>query len=146
MILGNAPQKHGGAFSFSRLLSACSPQGLPTRKRAKMICAWPLRFWNLLVHLIFQVTLLKNKTVPPQIPLLKKRFYLFIFREKGREGERERKKHRCEREILTSFAPWSGTQPTTQTCALHRNPTRRPFALREDAQAAEPHGSGQPFS
>ena len=26
-----------------------------------------------------------------------KSFYLFIFREKGREGEREGEKHRCER-------------------------------------------------
>ena len=27
--------------------------------------------------------------------LLKKRFYLFIFRERGREGEREGEKHQC---------------------------------------------------
>ena len=29
-----------------------------------------------------------------------KRFDLFIFRERGREGEREVEKHRCERETL----------------------------------------------
>ena len=36
-----------------------------------------------------------------------KRFYLFIFREKGREGEREGQKHQC---VVVSHAP--------QACAL----------------------------
>ena len=44
------------------------------------------------------------------------RFYLFIFREKGTEGEREGRKHRCARETSVgclSHAPnWGpGPQP-----------------------------------
>ena len=35
----------------------------------------------------------------------KKRFYLFIIREKGREGEREGEKRQC---VLASHAPRTG--------------------------------------
>ena len=34
-----------------------------------------------------------------------KRFYLFIFREKGREGEREGEKHQC---VVASQVPPTG--------------------------------------
>ena len=57
----------------------------------------------------------------------KKNFiYLFIFREKGREGEREGEKHRRERGTwisCCSWAPCPGTKPTTQACALTENRT-----------------------
>ena len=36
------------------------------------------------------------------------RFYLFIFRQRGREGEREGEKHQC---VVASLAPLSGTGP-----------------------------------
>ena len=48
----------------------------------------------------------------------KKRFYLFIFREKGREGEREGEKHQC---VAASQSPAPGTWPATQACALTGN-------------------------
>ena len=35
--------------------------------------------------------------VPEVVPFFKKRFYLFIFRERGRKGEREGEKHRCKK-------------------------------------------------
>ena len=44
-----------------------------------------------------------------------KRFYLFIFRERGREGEREGEKHQC---VVASLL---GTWPATQACALTGN-------------------------
>ena len=34
-----------------------------------------------------------------------KRFYLFIFREKGREGKREGEKHQC---VVASYMPPTG--------------------------------------
>ena len=43
-----------------------------------------------------------------------KRFYLFIFRERGREGKREDEKHQCERETsfgYLSYVPPPGTKP-----------------------------------
>ena len=49
------------------------------------------------------------------------RFYLFIFRERRREGERETLM--CERYInrLPLTCPQLGTRPTTQACALTGN-------------------------
>ena len=47
---------------------------------------------------------------------------IFIFRERGREGERG-EKHRCVRETLInclSHPPNGGTWPATQACALTR--------------------------
>ena len=55
-----------------------------------------------------------------------KRFYLLIFRERGREGQKEEEKHRDG--IETSFgclshAPQLGTEPAAQACALTGNRT-----------------------
>ena len=57
------------------------------------------------------------------------RFYLFIFRERGKEGEREGEQHRCVREtskseilihcLLNSPHQW----PATQASALTGNPS-----------------------
>ena len=56
-------------------------------------------------------------------------FYLFIFRERGREGEREREKHQC---VIASCSPPSGdtTWPTTHTCTLTGNWTCNPLVCR----------------
>ena len=40
---------------------------------------------------------------------------LFIFIERGREGEREGETHQC---VVASHAPLLGTWSTTQACAL----------------------------
>ena len=55
-----------------------------------------------------------------------KRFYLFIFRERGREGERERNINVWL--TLAHLLLW--TWPTTQACALTRNPTSDPSVCR----------------
>ena len=47
-----------------------------------------------------------------------KRFYLLIFRERGREGEREGEKHHV---WLPLRGPPLGTWPTAQACALTGN-------------------------
>ena len=72
------------------------------------------------------------------------RFYLFIFRERAREGEREGETHWCSREtsVCASHMP-----PTKD---LARNPGTGPdwelnqqcFDLRNNAQPTEPHQSG----
>ena len=46
-----------------------------------------------------------------------KRFYLFIFRERGRDGEREGEKH----QYGCLSQPLLGTLPATQACALMGN-------------------------
>ena len=64
-----------------------------------------------------------------------KRFYLFIFRQRGREGGREGEKHQC---LFASCMPPTG--------ALTRNPgmcpdwelNQRPFGLQGSTQSTEP--------
>ena len=55
------------------------------------------------------------------------RFYLFIFRERGREGEREEEKHQC---VVASCTPPTGELATTQMCALTGNQTGDPLLRR----------------
>ena len=51
---------------------------------------------------------------------LLKRFYLFIFREKGREREKEGEKHLCARDIPIG-CPQLRTWRISQACALTGN-------------------------
>ena len=55
------------------------------------------------------------------------RFYVFIFREKGKEAEREGEKHQCERETMMGCLFYvlqlGSSKPTTQARALTRNRT-----------------------
>ena len=48
------------------------------------------------------------------LTIVLKRFYLFIFRERGREGEREGEKQQCEREATIA-------SHTRQACVLTGN-------------------------
>ena len=54
------------------------------------------------------------------------RFYLFIFREMGKEGE-EGEKHQC---VVASHTPPLGTWPATQACPLTGNQTGNPLVHR----------------
>ena len=51
-------------------------------------------------------------------------FYLFIFRQRGREGKTEGEKHQC---VVASCTPSTGTWPTTQADALSGNWTGGPL-------------------
>ena len=56
----------------------------------------------------------RRRCAPGSVPLEPLPIYLFIFREKGREGEREEKKHQYERETLIAcffYAPYQGLNP-----------------------------------
>ena len=53
--------------------------------------------------------------------------YLFIFRQRGMEGEREGEKHQC---VVASHMPLLGTWPATQPCALTGNGTDDPLVPR----------------
>ena len=50
--------------------------------------------------------------------------YLFIFRERGKDGEREGEKHQC---VVALMCPLLGTCPATQACALTGNWTGNPL-------------------
>ena len=74
-------------------------------------------------------------------------FYLLFRRFSFREGEgreKERERHWCERKTSAGclwYAPWLGTQPTTQACT-DRGSNLWPFPLRDNAQPTEPHWTG----
>ena len=57
----------------------------------------------------------------------KKIFYLFIFRERRREGEREGEKHQC---VVALACPSLGIWPATQACALTGYQTGDPLVCR----------------
>ena len=65
------------------------------------------------------------------------RFYLFIFRERGREGEREGEKYQC---VVASRA--LGMWPATQACALDWESNQWLFGLHVGTQSTEPHQPG----
>ena len=67
-------------------------------------------------------------------------FYLFTFREMGREGGREGEKHQCARDTSIALPPTHsqlGTQPATQACALMEPVTFR-FTGRYSVFSATP--------
>ena len=91
--------------------------GLGSYKNTLELSPWDS--W-LLVH---KSTL--NTSVLSVYTLFKKILFIyFFFRERGREGEREGEKHRCEREMSIGCllcTPQPGTKPATQACALTEN-------------------------
>ena len=71
--------------------------------------------------------------------LFLKRFYLLIFREKGRQGEREGEKHQC---VVASHTPPTGNLAhNTGTCPEWEL-NWPAFGSQASAQSTEPHQSG----
>ena len=72
--------------------------------------------------------------------------YFLIVRDRGREGGREREKHRCETytDRLPLARPALGTWPTTQACALTGNQTRD-LSVCWPTQPTEPQQPGLPL-
>ena len=68
---------------------------------------------------------------------------LFIFRERGREGEREGEKHQC---VVASRTPPTGDLARNPGMCPDRESNRRPFGLQTSAQSTEPHQPGQQVS
>ena len=56
-----------------------------------------------------------------------KRFHLFIFRERGREGEKEEEKHQC---VVASQVPPTSDMAHTQACALTGSRTGNALVFR----------------
>ena len=55
-----------------------------------------------------------------------KTFYIFIWGERGRKGEREGEKHQC---VVASHVTPTREWPATQACALTGNRTGDPLVL-----------------
>ena len=68
-------------------------------------------------------------------------FYLFIFTERGREGERERNVNVW----LSLMRPLLGTWPATQAYALTGNQTSNPLVHRPALNSLSHTSQGYPF-
>ena len=76
----------------------------------------------------------------PTLPFFfKKRFYLFIFRERGREGEREGKKHQ---RVVASLMPPIGNLARNPVMCPDWESNQWPFGLQACDQSTEPHQPG----
>ena len=67
------------------------------------------------------------------------RFYLFIFRERGRQGEREGEKHQC---VVASHAPPSRDLAQNPGVCPDWESIQWPFGSQAGAQCTEPHQPG----
>ena len=74
--------------------------------------------------------------------------FIFSFRERGREGEREGDSHRCVRDRLIgclSHAPSCGPGPQHRHVPCDWESNQRPFSSQTGAQSVEPHQPGNIF-
>ena len=67
-------------------------------------------------------------------------FYLFIFRERGREGEREGEKQQC---VVASHTPSTGELACNPDVCPDGELNGRPFGSQAGTQSTEPHQPGQ---
>ena len=67
------------------------------------------------------------------------RFRLFIFKERGREGEREGEKHQC---VVASRAPSTGYLAWNPGMCPHWESNQQPFGSQASTQSAELHQPG----
>ena len=62
--------------------------------------------------------------------------YFFIFRERGREGEREAGKHQC---VVASHTPPTGDLAHNPSICPDWELNQRPFGSQGGTQSTEPH-------
>ena len=65
---------------------------------------------------------------------------LFIFREKGMEGERKAEKHPC---VVASHTPPTGDLAHNPGTCPDWESNRQPFGSQASTQSTEPHQPGQ---
>ena len=68
-----------------------------------------------------------------------KRFHLFMFREKGREGERKREKHQC---VVASHMPLTGDLACDPGMCSDWDLNWQPFGLQDRTQPTELYQAG----
>ena len=68
------------------------------------------------------------------------RFYLFIFRERERKGERKGEKQQC---VVASYLPPTGDMAQNPGMCPDWELNWRPFGLQAGTQSTEPHQQGQ---
>ena len=64
------------------------------------------------------------------------RFYLYIFRERGREGKREGEKYQC---VAASYTPPTGDPAPNPSMCPDWESNQQPFGTQASTQSTEPH-------
>ena len=67
------------------------------------------------------------------------RFYFFIFRKRGQDGERKGEKHQC---VVASCVPPTGDLAHNPGTCPDWESNWRPFSSQAGAQSTEPHQPG----
>ena len=75
----------------------------------------------------------------PTLPSFLKRFYLFIFSERGREGKREGEKYQC---VVASQAPPTGVLAHNPGMCPDWEPNQKSFGSQASTQSTELHHPG----
>ena len=71
------------------------------------------------------------------------RFSLFIFRERGREGEKEGEKYQC---VVASHMASTGDLAHNPGMCPDWESNQRPYGSHTDAQPTEPHLQKEPLA
>ena len=80
-----------------------------------------------------------NKSLTNDLDTIFKRCYLFIFRERGREGERKGEKHQC---VVASHVLPSGDLACNPGMCPDWELNQWPFSMPADTQSTEPQQPG----
>ena len=83
---------------------------------------------------------INSNTAGVRYDFIFKDFILFIFRQRGREGEREGEEHQC---VVASHVPPTGDLACNPGMCPDWELNQRPFGLQARAQSTEPHQPGQ---
>ena len=90
-------------------------------------------------HMFCLLQTFQNVNHFQEIFLMFKIFYLFIFRERGREGEREGEKHQC---VVASHTPPTGDLACNPCMCPDRESNWWPFPSQSNTQSTESHQPG----
>ena len=105
---------------------------------AALIASSPKAFWVIRIVSVEECSsLMQNLMLIRHSTHFLKRFYLFIFREKGREGERE--KYQC---VIASRMSPTGDLACNPGMCPNQKLNWRPFTSQSGAQSTEPHQPG----
>ena len=97
------------------------------KKAAHLNSLWSREFMNVFLKHRAQTQAICWQRTPIIPPHFLKRFYLFIFRQRRREGGREGDKQQC---VVAFHMLHTGDLAHTQACALTGNPTRKSSICR----------------
>ena len=116
----------------------------PETENCLVIISWQYFHFVVLTCYTLEIISIKkcNKIQWQILRIFKKILFLFIFRERGRKGEREGEKHQC---VAASCVPPTGDLSCNPGMCPGWESNQRPFDLQAGTQSTEPHQPGLGF-